>query len=164
MQTTKKKRRGKETLNTQTLRQKSSNGELRRQTHSVLKYSIDIQYKVTATSRGGRDGTISSTPTDGTTPLDLKFAVPKAIGGRGDEGHNPEQLFAAGYSGEYRFLPPDICIHVHVTLLPSLRIQRASSVRSKQLQRNRARKKSVHRPSSTPMFPWDGPRIVPDLA
>ena len=41
MQTTKKKRRGKETLNTQTLRQKSSNGELRRQTHSVLKYSID---------------------------------------------------------------------------------------------------------------------------
>jgi len=59
-----------------------------------------IQYKVTATSTGGRAGTISSTPTDGeTAPLNLKFTVPKALGGRGDGGHNPEQLFAAGYSG-----------------------------------------------------------------
>ncbi|KAH9961250.1 OsmC/Ohr family [Russula dissimulans] len=55
-------------------------------------------YKVTATSTGGRNGTISSTPTDGTTPLHLKLTAPKAIGGPGGEGHNPEQLFAAGYS------------------------------------------------------------------
>lgn len=44
------------------------------------------------------------------------------------------------------------------------RIQRASSARSKPLQRNRARKKSAHRPWYTPMFPSDGPQIVPDLA
>jgi organic hydroperoxide reductase OsmC/OhrA len=56
---------------------------------------------VTATSTGGRDGTISSTPSDETAPLNLKFRLPKAMGGNGDIGHNPEQLFAAGYSGKY---------------------------------------------------------------
>ena len=57
---------------------------------------------MTATSTGaGRAGKISSTPTDETAPLDLKLAVPKALGGRGDAGHNPEQLFAAGYSGRF---------------------------------------------------------------
>ncbi|KAH9034862.1 OsmC-like protein [Lactarius pseudohatsudake] len=70
-------------------------GSNARRTLITLKESL---YEVTATSTGGRDGTISSTPTDGTAPLNLKFAVPKAIGGRGDEGNNPEQLFAAGYS------------------------------------------------------------------
>jgi organic hydroperoxide reductase OsmC/OhrA len=59
---------------------------------------------VTATSTGlGRDGAISSTPTDETAPLNLKFRIPKAMGGNGDSGHNPEQLFAAGYSGKYRY-------------------------------------------------------------
>jgi osmotically inducible protein OsmC len=66
--------------------------------------NVCVQYEVSATSTGGRDGIILSTPTDGTAPLKLKFAVPKAIGGRGDEGHNPEQLFAAGYSGEFESL------------------------------------------------------------
>ncbi|KAI0305675.1 peroxiredoxin, Ohr subfamily [Multifurca ochricompacta] len=61
-------------------------------------YLFGTQYDVTATSTSGRDGTVSSTPTDGTASLNLKLTVPKAIGGRGDEGHNPEQLFAAGYS------------------------------------------------------------------
>ncbi|KAI0254132.1 OsmC/Ohr family [Lactifluus subvellereus] len=67
-----------------------------RRTLITLKKSV---YEVTATSTGGgRDGTTSSTPTDGTAPLKLELAAPKAIGGRGDKGHNPEQLFAAGYS------------------------------------------------------------------
>ncbi|KAI9429779.1 OsmC-like protein [Lactarius indigo] len=74
------------------LLQRASNA---RRTLITLKETL---YEVTATSAGGRNGTISSTPTDGTAPLYLKFAAPKAIGGRGDEGHNPEQLFAAGYS------------------------------------------------------------------
>jgi lipoyl-dependent peroxiredoxin len=56
---------------------------------------------VTSTSTGGRDGTISSTPTDETAPLNLKFRTPKALGGNGESGHNPEQLFAAGYSGKF---------------------------------------------------------------
>jgi len=73
-----------------------THGPAQRRTLITLKENL---YKVTATSTGGRAGTISSTPTDGeTAPLNLKFTVPKALGGRGDGGHNPEQLFAAGYS------------------------------------------------------------------
>jgi osmotically inducible protein OsmC len=56
---------------------------------------------VTVTCTGGLDGTISSTPTDETAPLNLKLTTPKAIGGSGDSGHNPDQLLAAGYSGKF---------------------------------------------------------------
>jgi hypothetical protein len=58
------------------------------------------QYTVTATCTGGLDGTISSTPADETAPLNLKLTTPKALGGSGDSGHNPDQLLAAGYSGK----------------------------------------------------------------
>ncbi|WNZ10910.1 organic hydroperoxide resistance protein [Streptomyces sp. 11x1] len=52
-----------------------------------------IMYVAEATAHGGRDGYISSQ--DG--QIDLKVAMPPALGGDGD-GTNPEQLFAAGYS------------------------------------------------------------------
>ena len=42
----------------------------------------------------GRNGTVQSF---GDAPLDLKMAMPKAAGGKGD-GQNPEQLFAMGYA------------------------------------------------------------------
>ncbi len=58
------------------------------------------QYTVTATCKGGLDGIVSSTPTDETAPLNLNLTTPKAIGGSGDSGHNPDQLLAAGYSGK----------------------------------------------------------------
>jgi hypothetical protein len=61
---------------------------------------IYSQYTVTATCTSGLDGTISSTPTDETAPLKLKLTTPKAIGGSGDSGHNPDQFLAAGYSGK----------------------------------------------------------------
>jgi len=49
-----------------------------------------------ATAEGaGRNGTVKSS---GDAPLDLKLAMPKVAGGKGD-GQNPEQLFAMGYSG-----------------------------------------------------------------
>ncbi|MCC8438547.1 organic hydroperoxide resistance protein [Brevibacillus sp. M2.1A] len=48
---------------------------------------------VTAT-KGGRIGHVTSS--DG--QLSLNLAMPKALGGPGGEGTNPEQLFAAGYS------------------------------------------------------------------
>ncbi len=51
-------------------------------------------YTANATSTGGRDGRVKSD--DGT--LDLAVAAPKALGGSGAAGTNPEQLFAAGYS------------------------------------------------------------------
>jgi osmotically inducible protein OsmC len=52
-----------------------------------------MAYKTTATTKGGRDGrTIVED-----AKLSLAMALPKDLGGSG-EGHNPEQLFAAGYS------------------------------------------------------------------
>jgi Ohr subfamily peroxiredoxin len=52
-----------------------------------------MAYKTTATTKGGRDG--RSSLADG--KLALAMSLPKELGGSG-EGHNPEQLFALGYS------------------------------------------------------------------
>jgi osmotically inducible protein OsmC len=53
-----------------------------------------VLYTAHATATGGRDGRAVSS--DGA--LDVKLATPSEMGGAGDEGTNPEQLFAAGYS------------------------------------------------------------------
>ena len=51
-------------------------------------------YTASATATSGRDGRVKSD--DGT--LDLAVVPPKALGGSGAPGTNPEQLFAAGYA------------------------------------------------------------------
>jgi osmotically inducible protein OsmC len=51
-------------------------------------------YTAIATAEGGRTGHVRSS--DGV--LDLTLSMPKAVGGPGGNGTNPEQLFAAGYS------------------------------------------------------------------
>lgn len=52
-------------------------------------------YTAKATSTGlGRQGHVASS--DGVLEHDL--AIPKEMGGAGDRGTNPEQLFAAGYA------------------------------------------------------------------
>jgi osmotically inducible protein OsmC len=57
--------------------------------------SMKTLYTAVATATdGGRDG---RTWTDDGA-LDLKLTTPKAMGGPGGEGTNPEQLFAAGYA------------------------------------------------------------------
>ncbi|KQO79732.1 organic hydroperoxide resistance protein [Rhizobium sp. Leaf262] len=53
-----------------------------------------ILYTTKATATGGRAGNAKSE--DGV--LDVTLTVPKALGGDGATGTNPEQLFAAGYS------------------------------------------------------------------
>ncbi len=50
-------------------------------------------YSTKVTATGGRHGSIRSD--DGL--LDLKLALPRALGGKGD-ATNPEQLFAGGYA------------------------------------------------------------------
>ena len=55
---------------------------------------VNVLYSTTAHATGGRDGHAATE--DGS--LDLKLATPKEMGGAGGPGHNPEQLFAAGYS------------------------------------------------------------------
>ncbi len=56
--------------------------------------TIDVKYRTTATAIGGRSGR-AFTEDD---TFDLELTTPKALGGPGGEGTNPEQLFAAGYS------------------------------------------------------------------
>jgi osmotically inducible protein OsmC len=51
-------------------------------------------YTASATATGGRDGRVRSD--DGI--LDVVVVPPKAMGGSGAPGTNPEQLFAAGYA------------------------------------------------------------------
>ena len=50
-------------------------------------------YQTRATATGGREGGVRSD--DGL--LDVRLAMPKALGGK-EDGTNPEQLFAAGYA------------------------------------------------------------------
>lgn len=52
-----------------------------------------MAYRTTATTKGGRDG---RAVLDG-SKLALAMALPQELGGSG-EGHNPEQLFALGWS------------------------------------------------------------------
>ncbi|WP_323991726.1 organic hydroperoxide resistance protein [Nguyenibacter sp. L1] len=56
--------------------------------------SVNVLYRTSARATGGRDG--RSATLDGA--LDVKLTTPKALGGPGGEGNNPEQLFAAGYA------------------------------------------------------------------
>ncbi|MCU0684742.1 MAG: organic hydroperoxide resistance protein [Polyangiaceae bacterium] len=51
-------------------------------------------YTATATASSGRDGRVKSD--DGV--LDVAVVPPRALGGSGAVGTNPEQLFAAGYA------------------------------------------------------------------
>lgn len=53
-----------------------------------------IMYRAHAKATGGRDGRAVSSD----NALDVKLTVPREMGGGGDVGTNPEQLFAAGYS------------------------------------------------------------------
>lgn len=54
----------------------------------------NVLYRAQARATGGRDGRASSVD----EALDLPLSTPKALGGAGGSGTNPEQLFAAGYS------------------------------------------------------------------
>jgi osmotically inducible protein OsmC len=53
-----------------------------------------VLYRAHAKATGGRDGRAVSSD----NVLDLKLTLPREMGGSGEVGTNPEQLFAAGYS------------------------------------------------------------------
>jgi len=55
---------------------------------------MNILYSTQATAVGGRGGWVGSV--DGA--LKVKLSTPRALGGRGGPGSNPEQLFAAAYA------------------------------------------------------------------
>ncbi|AEI43814.1 osmotically inducible protein C [Paenibacillus mucilaginosus KNP414] len=56
--------------------------------------NMSALYTAEVTATGGRQGRVVSA--DGV--LDVEIKMPKALGGPGGEGTNPEQLFAAGYA------------------------------------------------------------------
>jgi Ohr subfamily peroxiredoxin len=56
--------------------------------------TMSTLYTATVKAIGGRTGRIISSD----QVLDLNIKMPKALGGPGGEGTNPEQLFAAGYA------------------------------------------------------------------
>ena len=62
---------------------------------SIRAYSV--MYTAHCTATGGRDGRAKCD--DDPAHLDVKLVRPKEMGGSGAEGTNPEELFAAGYSG-----------------------------------------------------------------
>ena len=86
----------------------------------------NVLYRAHAKATGGRDG--HATSSDGV--LDVKLTTPKELGGAGDTGTNPEQLFAAGYSAcflgalkyvagqQKRSLPADTSIEGNVGIGP----------------------------------------------
>lgn len=63
-----------------------------------LDEQMSVRYTAVVTATGGRSGRARSE--DG--KLDLELSVPEEIGGPGGLGTNPEELFAAGYSGCFR--------------------------------------------------------------
>ena len=82
-------------------------------------------YTAVATATSGRDGRIKSD--DGI--LDMAVVPPRALGGSGASGTNPEQLFAAGYAACFgsavghvaraqKIKPGPITITANVTLGP----------------------------------------------
>lgn len=85
-----------------------------------------VLYRATATATGGRNGRAVSS--DGV--LDLALVKPPELGGNGETGTNPEQLFAAGYSAcflsalqfvagkEKVAFPADASIEGHVGIGP----------------------------------------------
>ena len=74
--------------------------------------TVNVIYKTSATTTGGRDGAARSD--DGS--VDVKLVVPKEMGGPGGEGANPEKLFAAGYSacflGAMKAVSGKVGVHV----------------------------------------------------
>ncbi|ADO68236.1 organic hydroperoxide resistance protein [Stigmatella aurantiaca] len=82
-------------------------------------------YTATATATAGRDGRVSTD--DGN--LNVAVVPPRALGGSGAPGTNPEQLFAAGYSACFgsalghvaraqKITPGPVSITAHVTIGP----------------------------------------------
>lgn len=72
----------------------------------------NVLYVAHAEATGGRDGRAVSDDNQ----LDVRLATPKALGGAGGAGTNPEQLFAAGYSacflGAMKFVAAREKIHL----------------------------------------------------
>ena len=73
---------------------------------------MQILYTAHATATGGRDGRVATDDKQ----LDVTLTTPKALGGGGGDGTNPEQLFAAGYSACFLSALKFVALHTKATL------------------------------------------------
>ncbi|WP_426611911.1 organic hydroperoxide resistance protein [Bradyrhizobium sp. McL0616] len=73
---------------------------------------MNIVYETQATAIGGRGGAAASE--DGA--LRVRLAMPEALGGRGGEGTNPEQLFAAGYAACFLSAIKSVATQENITI------------------------------------------------
>jgi hypothetical protein len=78
-----------------------------------------VMYRAHAKATGGRDGRALSSD----NVLDLKLTVPREMGGAGEAGTNPEQLFAAGYSACFLGALKYVAGQQKVNLTPSVRLR-----------------------------------------
>jgi osmotically inducible protein OsmC len=78
-----------------------------------------VLYRAHAKATGGRDGRAVSSD----NVLDLKLTLPREMGGTGEVGTNPEQLFAAGYSACFLGALKYVAGQQKVTLPPTTSIE-----------------------------------------
>ena len=79
---------------------------------------MKIDYQTTAYSTGGRDGHVRVE----NSPIDFEMALPAGLGGRKQDGVNPEELFAAGYAACFGSALPH-AIRVRRLKLPAPDVQ-----------------------------------------
>ena len=77
-----------------------------------------VLYRAHATATGGREGHAASSD----KALDVKLTTPKELGGAGNTGANPEQLFAAGYAACFIGAMKHVAGQKHVKLPDDLMV------------------------------------------
>ena len=83
-----------------------------------------VLYRAHATATGGREGHATSSD----KVVDVKLTTPKELGGAGNTGANPEQLFAAGYAACFIGAMKHVAGQKHVKLPDNLSISSAVGI------------------------------------
>ena len=83
-----------------------------------------VLYRARATATGGREGQATSSD----KVVDVKLTTPKELGGAGNIGANPEQLFAAGYAACFIGAMKHVAGLKHVKLPDDLSISSAVGI------------------------------------
>jgi Ohr subfamily peroxiredoxin len=78
-----------------------------------------VLYQAQVTATGGREGRAVSS--DGV--LEVRLATPRALGGAGGHGTNPEQLFAAAYAASFLRALQDVAARDTLALPPESAVE-----------------------------------------
>ena len=83
-----------------------------------------VLYQAQVQATGGRDGRAVSS--DGL--LDVQLATPRALGGAGRRGTNPEQLFAAAYAASFLSAMQYVAMRDTLAIPPEIAVEGAVGV------------------------------------